>query len=814
MQDRPHQSASMDESNTGKLDIVEASEAQPVGDAPVDHGAYDLSPASLRVVKPRIAIAVVTFIGVSLEILACFALCYVFELGGLGGRGLESGLMVAGSIGVMLGCGTAAMVVCLLLRHWVVSLAAAVSIGIFSRLLWMATWPIAKRILESFDRYSLNSSTMYYGGDATAVEWSILCSIPPAIFVACIPLLLARAIRSWQLVDDVNTVEHRSSRMEDIFLTTAVVASMLVLMRVPSQLFGMNFFSAVAASLAMSVVLLVLGLAATIVTPIAFTHKHDKNRRRAGVIFLYVGGIALVLSVLLLTITGSSASVEVGQMFLTTAITATISATICLVGLRIAGLRLASVKTMRSSKQEAANDKEAEPIDVLADGSSHGDASEDRRAYWSNRVAAAGILAVSCVAGALASNVESSRQGRLQAWSEFATENAAKGAKVRIRENLLTGLVAGRDSTPEEIRPLLLPELETLSLRECAIDDTFLGEVASLPNLRELDLYGTNITGAGLQRLLSAGHRDFDYLGIGKTQVTAEELKRFLGSCTIDVLDLTDQGFSGEAIESLPRESIHGLVLSGNDISERWLSLYLGATASDDLVYLDVTGLPFEGEFLKSLGTVFLSSLVLDSTNVTDASLQAVARSQRLRTLSISETKITASGLSTLPSLTKLVIGDGAIKERQLGNIVGQTQVLKIDRPMMTCEDLNLGNSAGYTFAAGPYTLDLTGTALTDKGLKLLLRSGIGNFTNLRVANTKITDAGLSYFEGHSVYELDISNTNVTADGILAIPRFYGTVRVAPGQFSAIELGRIRSRVGSVEIGPEELIPAMVVRAN
>lgn len=753
-------------------------------------------------------IAIVATIGLVAEMFVCGLNCLMFHAMSFPNGGEY---VLASSYGLLSGYATAATVVCLLFRSWVVSFSLTICIGIVSRLVWKVTWHVVQSCIESLRGYANLGASMYFE-ETGSMELSVFCGIPPVLFVACLPLMLARAVCSWRLGTTTNVVKHRSIRMEDIFLSTAIVASMLVFLRVPSQLFDTDFMTTLAASLFASLWFGVLGLTAMVVTPVAFTLRKKDEMAVAISILLSVIAIAFTIGLLMLVIAGGNVPESVVGMLLLVAISLAVGATACLMGLRLSGLRLLAARNMRAPAAAVCVDNAVEnTIDVLADDLpedgpqlARADGSDQEVSNRPNRLAAVGILAASCIVGTVASNVESVRDRELQVWNDLSARTKAAGGAVRIRNDKLTGLNAGRSTPPAEIRTQLVPELETLSLRETEIDDAFLIDVAGLHNVACLDLYGTKVSGKGLEHLLDAGHNNFRYLGIGKTRVTPEELKGFLSRCTVQILDLTDMGYSGEDIEGFARSRVFGLVLSGNDITEQWLGEYLSdAQLHARLTHLDVTGLPLTGKFLDALAGSSVRCLVLDSTDVADKSIQVLSQAAALKTLSIRDTQIGVSGLPLLSSLEKLILGPGPIKENQIGIIAPQAKSLVIDQPNFTGEDLDLSK-------ASVVHLDLSGTSLTDDGMKQIAITCNRTISTLSIADTSVTDVGLAQLSMLSILDLDVSNTQVSVSGILALPQFYGTLCVAPGQFTDTELARLRTQYFEVQIGPGILIPRVL----
>jgi hypothetical protein len=185
-----------------------------------------------------------------------------------------------------------------------------------------------------------------------------------------------------------------------------------------------------------------------------------------------------------------------------------------------------------------------------------------------------------------------------------------------VVELRVLGAKIGYDET-DPARPVV-----KVNLYGASIQDADLGYLASLPALRELNLFGcTKLTDAALPRV--AGIKGLRVLSLGRTQVTDAGLKHLKPLTGLQELDLSDTKVRGPCLVHLKGlAGLRKLDLGGTDLSEEGL------------------------EYLAGLAR--LEDLNLYFSNVGDAGLAHLKGLSRLREVNVRGTQVTAAGIREL----------------------------------------------------------------------------------------------------------------------------------------------------------------------
>ncbi len=248
-------------------------------------------------------------------------------------------------------------------------------------------------------------------------------------------------------------------------------------------------------------------------------------------------------------------------------------------------------------------------------------------------------------------------------------------------------------------------KIVSVDLRASWVSDSDLAALAVLPSLAQLDLSLTRITDHGLQQLKSApritdlnlcyaelitdaglstvkGWKHLKRINVRGTKVTDGTLQHLAAVTSLESLDIgsaqiTDVGL--DLISSLP--NLKELTIGGNKLTDNGL---LPLRQLPGLTYLDLSG---SQRTDSGLWSVSLSETGLDTIDTL----------KRLRWLRLNGTLVAARGLERLKDLAML--------ER-----------LDLER----CK--RVGDDAVPVLAAfhSLHTVDLTGTAFTQKGLAAL----------------------------------------------------------------------------------------------
>jgi hypothetical protein len=235
-------------------------------------------------------------------------------------------------------------------------------------------------------------------------------------------------------------------------------------------------------------------------------------------------------------------------------------------------------------------------------------------------------------------------------WGEYVFANIVD---LNVDEEHCKGI------NPTLLRKLAaLDTLESLSLEYQPVRDSDLEWLSRLPNLKELNLSGTDISDETLQRL--SGMRCLEKLRLSHTKITGVGLV-YLRNCSrlkelwVSDVPLTPEG--GRAIANLVAlEKLHARMnkiftrtpVVGDEILE-------GCGNLQHLEWIDVVDRPVTDAGVRHLrGLPRLWSLLLDGTRITDQGLAHIAAVPSLSSLDIGWTHVTDAGLVHLQYATRL----------------------------------------------------------------------------------------------------------------------------------------------------------------
>ncbi len=324
-----------------------------------------------------------------------------------------------------------------------------------------------------------------------------------------------------------------------------------------------------------------------------------------------------------------------------------------------------------------------------------------------------------------------------------------------------------------------LNELNSLSIHSTSITDNDLAQIAKMPNLVTLALTSPHITDAGVHHL--ANLPLLDNLELHSIQLTGSVPANAGGFPKLQRLAVHDAPrLNDQAIVNLgPMPELHTVELGGTQIGDAAI-----------------------GHAAKSgkLHSVFVAH-----TQITDASLAHLAKSVSLTNLDLADTQITDAGIAQLAScaLSSLDLSGTSVTGKGFGALAGKDLVLNLDRTnvnddtlaevlqipalvMLSLQNTNISGASfpervtlgsqlpgGFAGAAAvapgggfQLSVDLSGAALTPQGFAALAKT---NIPDLKLSRTGLTDQQLMLFTGNDhIYALDISQTKVTASGLIA----------------------------------------------
>jgi hypothetical protein len=197
------------------------------------------------------------------------------------------------------------------------------------------------------------------------------------------------------------------------------------------------------------------------------------------------------------------------------------------------------------------------------------------------------------------------------------------GASYEDTRDGVTAITLDRVADLESVLPMLkyFPELEYLSISNKRFTDTGAAHLADLANLRDLNLFESNIGDEGLKHL--TGLKNLRRIPMGHTRVTDKGLEIISGMTQLEYV-----GVRGDNVTDAGLAHLKELTnLTG---------LYLGETKVTD-------------EGLKKLAVFTkLEGLYLHTTGITDAGLEHLKEFKDLRYLYLKNTKTTAAGRARL----------------------------------------------------------------------------------------------------------------------------------------------------------------------
>jgi hypothetical protein len=281
--------------------------------------------------------------------------------------------------------------------------------------------------------------------------------------------------------------------------------------------------------------------------------------------------------------------------------------------------------------------------------------------------------------------------------------------------------------------------IEELRICSTKLSDSDMAVIAKMSRLKSLKLDSARISAKGIAQLATLPR--LESLGLYSFKFISSTNKPGNGFVALNELETESSPTIGDdvidSIGSLPR--LERAILLGTNVGDRGSArLVQGGrvatlvlkdarvtneglervAACRALSFLNLQGTAITDEGLRALSGKTLQGLVLDGTVITDDGLCTITTIQGLEYLSLSDTRITGVGISCFDQGEPL-----------------------------------------------PY-ITLDGAPLTREGLETLAKS---RCTRLSVARTFIGDGELLLFvENDDLNELDVSETQVTMDGIRA----------------------------------------------
>lgn len=601
--------------------------------------------------------------------------------------------------------------------------------------------------------------------DNQGAHWFVF-AIPALVLGGATPLLVVRYLYGWQLSKEPTVcIARRNFGIEELFLITTAIASILFLCRVPQiaiEIPATTVFLPIAAYIG---VLALFGLLMTI--PTLYVSFRIKNRWRRWLGYAAIMAAWYVAIAILALWFGGITGLGYTLAFV--------------VGIIL--VLLVGLKSLRMSGFELAYN--AVQNDNLSD--------EEKERSWAierklHRRWTIGVLGFSVLASLSLTAFISSNTSEDIANYEFQKSMQEQSGSIDVNGRKVVDLKFGPDTTDQSLQNFRsLSDVHTISLAHTQITDAGLKFLSKFPRLLSLDLSHTKISDAGvieLQRL-----RPLSHLSLAYTQVTLPRLTNAKSLMDCASLDLSGLHITDEQLPLIQNNKSLGwsrsFFLRDNQLTDIGLKELFAKWGGCNT--LDLSGNSIDGSCLSELRNVQV--LILENLLLTDVDLDAV---------------ITTTGKFSGPT-TKIVLSNTKLTEAILGSVgpgieLGDGGITEDRLALCTVEGLTLLKLKGKSFTGRCFQtwhprisrLDLQGSGVTDQTMKFL--SNITGLTQVNLADTEITDAALPYLSKCMV--LNLSNTRITFEGLHSASfQNAQTIQVALGQFSVEEVRALKRKL-------------------
>ena len=387
---------------------------------------------------------------------------------------------------------------------------------------------------------------------------------------------------------------------------------------------------------------------------------------------------------------------------------------------------------------------------------------------------------------------------KLQQWRAFRDkENAlltrqarAAGSDLGINDRIPSYLRLGPKATDAHFASFAgCYELEHVHMSDSKITDSGLAHLRHFPRLRMLNVAHLSVTDKGLVHLKHLPN--LETLAIVNCPVKGSHLVDLPKKRRLTTLNLTRTRFGDAECEFLFEFSeLQSLTLNRTRITDRSVEA-LGKLAA--LTRLELVGTDIEAERFPYLPA--LEHLDLSRTRANDAAVTSIARLSRLRFLSLRDTNVTNASIPSLASLKQLYhldLSDTPIDDAGIREIGRDTLLSSID---FSCTRVTGSGFANWRSRSRFNHVILDRTLTDDKGIAAL--TSLGEVDELSLAHTEITDACLPHLAQIAVNQLDIRGTQITFSGLVnnGLPRLK-TLDVAPDQFTPQQVAQLQQQLG------------------
>jgi hypothetical protein len=650
-----------------------------------------------------------------------------------------------------------------------------VLVGGLYRQTWLDSFFLGLAILSL--GYLAVLAGMWLMGDYEALAG--ICFLPAFLFAATSPLYALRQLAGWRLSRrGVEPTFKQPFVIADMFCVIAIAAVTIVLLRVPLVIWeeedSWDYWSPI---LITGVVLFGIGL---LVMPLSVRFAFGARTRMASLSGLFV--VAVIAHIVAVGISQCfyqwDASWKSRSEALLPVLILTGSATLVyylsVLSLSLSGISL--IRHRHGGRLRSKSNTLDEDERLLA-------ASQRRTARW--RIAGA-IAATTIISASLAylQSWRSAKDAEIQLRRALAEE---LGGGLRSRDRRVRSITLGTAATDADIRKFdVFSEIEYLDVSSSQVTNQGLTDLTLFPHLKALTLNETGITDAGLIRL--AKLPELYELNLINTPIVGDGVRHLPRS--IIKLNLDYSQFSDDGCRNLQHlTNLSELSLQGTLVTDEGVARLMDLPA---LSYLNLQETSVRGHGFR--GFPALQSLRLDNSAINDAGVGRLRELPALQRLYLSHTEITDASVEHLKrmDMTTIDLSDTSLTNSAISQLK--------DAPRLVYLHLSGTAVSGMAFRdwrprGRRMGLDLNRTPFTDDDLRYLV--ALSPFNYLSLADTNLTDACLPHIAKIQVdHTLDLSNTHVTAKGLLTSGWATGDLKLSAGQFTTAEVDQLEKQLG------------------
>jgi Leucine Rich repeat len=601
--------------------------------------------------------------------------------------------------------------------------------------------------------------------------------VPLLLLVAACPLFALRHYFGWRLARVGESAPVRQpTHLADLFAMIAIIATALVLARVPQVVFENDAISDWAA---IGISCLILFVASLIVLPlhalIVFT-RIPMIAKLVWLVFHATSATGICAGVVLCASPWNARWSERLEYLRTISplLFEFLGGAIGMFYLSLGLLYASGLRFVRHRKEATTTDDHQTALRRLT--------------WWRIGGAIAVTMATSVYLASLERwrAVQDEENGRLRAIAQ------ATGGELEVIDRIPWSLMLGPDATDEDLAKFSTCfELDYLTLQRSAITDNGLDNLQYFSSLGNLSLVGLPTSETGLANLKHLPN--LESLSIVHCDTVGAAVRELPNKQAVASLVLNLTPFSDEQCEVLTEfRSLTTLSLAHTQVTDRCLA-DLGKMKTLTTIHLNAT----EVRTKHFPSFPVLQHLDLSETNVDDESTTSLVKLRALQYLLLRETQITNEAISSIAVMSNLYhidLRDNAIDDEGISELSHAANLRSIDLAGTKVTGTGFTNwqprsSNWHT------TLNLNRTPIDDAGVACL--KSLVEINDLSLADTATTDACLQHLAQIAIDDLDISRTAITFNGMITngMPSVR-TVHVEPGRFTRGQVSALKKQLG------------------